>query len=555
LKSEAAPAATLRRTLAALPGDAESLRRIAGDQSGAAPTWWQRAAAVDSGCIVSRLRIADFHVRRRAAIPATCALNAVLALSPEGPAELFELAGLLKLGGLRWLAHAVYRRLLAGIPDHFEAWCNLANLDLAAGDHDAMRRASLRAHSLRPNDPLPLKKLLNLVLYTEKDPEKIHGHHLSAMRTLGLPQNKSGSLRSRPVRHPRRIGFVSSDFADHPVAWNVKAFFRHRRQADWHVTAYANVDAPDEVTDWYRGAVDQWRDIAGISHEMARSLIQADELDGLVFLAGRFNANWFFVRERLAPTQISFHDGATSASREIDYWITDRVLHPVESPEHFFEQLAKLPVFYNFDPPVPAPAVALRRHTDGGPLFGVFNNPAKITPFIVGLWSQLLRMVPSARIMFKYGNTMMDPSIRERVRVLFAAAGINEERLEFRGISASRADHLGRLGEVDVALDTFPFTGATTTFECLWMGVPVVTLAGTTFIQRAACSILAGAGLNELIAADPAEYVRIARDLVAATGQLEHFRLTLREQVARSPLCDGPGYAAALGDLFTELIA
>jgi predicted O-linked N-acetylglucosamine transferase (SPINDLY family) len=464
---------------------------------------------------------------------------------------LFELANLLKLSGLGSVARSIYHRLLALEPARFDAWCNLSNLQLASGQHGASGRSIERASAIDPADPLPHKKRLGLILYVETDPARIYSEHRRAMRALGLGTGRGVCSPRLKTSEPIRVGFVSSDFVQHPVAGNLRAFFEYRRRDEWHLSAYANVESPDAVTEWYRGKADSWRDISMITHEQACADIRAGRLDLLIFLAGRFNANWFFVKDRLAPIQISFHDGATSAGSEIDYWITDPVLHPPGSRERFDERLAKLPVFYSFDPP----AVRLGEAQRAGPVsFGVFNNPAKITPAMVSLWSRILTTLPDARIGLKYGSSMSDPMTRARLLDQFGAAGIGAGRVTFLSPSPTREEHLAAIAGFDVSLDTFPFTGATTTFESLWMGTPVVTLAGETFIQRAAASILHAAGMGELVATDPVDYVRIAVTAGRTAGaRTPKSRESIRKRVRASPLCDGPAYAEALGRLLKEL--
>jgi predicted O-linked N-acetylglucosamine transferase (SPINDLY family) len=171
--------------------------------------------------------------------------------------------------------------------------------------------------------------------------------------------------------------------------------------------------------------------------------------------------------------------------------------------------------------------------------FGSFNNPVKVNDSVLGLWGGILRQVPRARLQLKYRNRF--GPLRGRIERVLAAESVTADRLELSDEALAHAGHLALYNRIDIALDPFPFTGSTTTFEALWMGVPVVTLAGRTMASRWSASILHALKLDELIAHSPADYVAKAVALANDPPRLAELRSTLRARVANSPLCDGRG--------------
>jgi predicted O-linked N-acetylglucosamine transferase (SPINDLY family) len=226
----------------------------------------------------------------------------------------------------------------------------------------------------------------------------------------------------------------------------------------------------------------------------------------------------------------------------MDYLLADARQIPPQAESDYSERVLRMPDGYVcYDPPADAPAV--------GPLsaqitFGSFNNPAKIAPQVVAVWADLLRRTPGARLVLKFPG-LDEPSVAGRLGGLFARQGIDATRLELLG-GSSHAELLGEYRRIDVALDTFPYSGGLTTCEALWMGVPVVTCPGATFASRHSLSHLGSVGLTETVAADLDAYVELARALAGDRPRLAAIRGRLREQMAASPLCDGPRFAGHL---------
>jgi predicted O-linked N-acetylglucosamine transferase (SPINDLY family) len=292
-----------------------------------------------------------------------------------------------------------------------------------------------------------------------------------------------------------------------------------------------------------------WHNIRGKTDDDVAALIRADAIDILIDLAGHTENNRLPVFARKpAPVQVTYLGYPnTTGLRTIDYRLTDIEADPPGQEPYHTEQLVRLPHgFLCYTSPPDAPAVtALPTSTVGHVTFGSFNNLAKMTPEVIGLWAQILKAIPGSRLVIK-NKSMKDGPTRERYLALFRETGITEDRLDFVAWIPEAADHLGAYAHVDIALDTFPYNGTTTTCEALWMGVPVITLAGERHAARVGVSLLTRVGLTELIAQSPEEYVKLAVELAADTERLVQLRAGMRERMKHSPLCDAKSFTRDL---------
>ncbi len=289
-----------------------------------------------------------------------------------------------------------------------------------------------------------------------------------------------------------------------------------------------------------------WRPTDGLTDEQVVEQIRRDGIHIMVYLAGLFDTNRLMVASyRPAPVQVSFHNGCTTGLEEMDYWITDELLHPSDrTMERFTETLYRLPVFYTFPIPQDTPPVSEAPVERLGFItFISLNNPAKINHEVIALWSRILKQLPDSRLILKYRNHFGNPSLKHRMVEQFREYSIDEQRLEFISTRDHHHHHLSLYHRADIALDPFPFTGATTTFQALWMGVPVISLLGDRFIARMAGDIIHHAGLGELLAESPDAYLERAIALAKNRPRLVKMRSTLRRRLETCPLCDGQCYA------------
>ena len=229
-------------------------------------------------------------------------------------------------------------------------------------------------------------------------------------------------------------------------------------------------------------------------------IIEKDEIDILVVLAGRFDENRPIVTTyRPAPIQVSFHDCATSGLKSMDYYFTDSVLHPSNTAELFTEELYRLPYYYQYPVQEGIPEIKDTPALNNDYItFGSFNKPEKIGDSVIELWANVLLAVPNSKLLLKYFNHYDEESMKQRWISRFEKYNIVASRIIFMGNIDDRQSHLALYDLIDIALDPFPFNGATTTFESLSMGVPVVSLLGKHFVDRVAGSIVTHAGYPEL---------------------------------------------------------
>jgi predicted O-linked N-acetylglucosamine transferase (SPINDLY family) len=358
-----------------------------------------------------------------------------------------------------------------------------------------------------------------------------------------------------PLR-PLRIGYVSSDFRRHSVSYFLRALFANHSRTEFRIYCYSDVSEPDEYTSYFRTASDGWRDISGLGDNEVARMVSEDAIDILVDLAAHTGDRLTLFTRRLAPVQVTWlgYPG-TSGLSTIDYRISDDIADPPGESDRFnSERVYRLPDgFLCYTPPVDTPGIApLPSAASAQITFGSFNSIAKITPEVVGLWSKVLHNNPESRLIIKTFS-LSDGATRKRYTELFTANGIDIERVELRPWERNTTSHLAVYGEVDIALDTFPYNGTTTTCESLWMGVPVVTLSGERHSARVGTSILSRVGLDDLVAATPDEYLRITENLARDKERLIQLRQTLRKKMQASPLSDGAAFTGHMEKAFRRM--
>lgn len=465
----------------------------------------------------------------------------------------------------RWEdAVAVYHEALAHDPQQAQVYDNLGVALLAQGRIDEALAAHRRAVELQPAAAAPHSNFLMCCQYQPGiTPTQLAALHEQWDARHGEP------LRSRWRPHVNttdpdrrvRLGFVGATFGRHPVGRFLVGLLESiDRDAFW-CACYSDRLRPDELTERFVAAADLWRAVRRLTDAELAEQIRADQIDLLFDLAGHTSGNRLLCFARKpAPIQLTWagYVGTTGLAA-IDYLMADPYQVAPGSEPCYREQVVRMPGAYVcYDPPADAPPVtplpAARR---GHVTLASFNNLAKINGGVIGLWSQILRRLPTAKLRLKY-NGLSDPHVQRRYRQLFAAQGVESDQLELEGYSPP-AEVLASYDDVDLALDPFPYSGGLTTCEALWMGVPVVTWPGETFAGRHTLTYLANCGLAECVAADPADYVRRAAALAEDLPRLSALRAGLRQRVAESPLCNPRQFArnfqAAMRQIWQQHVA
>lgn len=466
------------------------------------------------------------------------------ALSPGNAAVLNNLGNALRESGRIHESLQVFRRASSLQPALSVLHANTAATLLMLGhvDEALTRYASHLAD--HPRDAAVYSDLLFAMNYSDAlTPEQIATAHRRFSEQVEKPL--------RPLRRPHpnapdpgrrlRVGYVSGDLRGHSVAYFVESVLEHHDRSSFDAVAYYNQTQVDAVTERLKAHCARWRVIANQSDDAAEQCIRDDGIDILVDLSGHTGSDRLplFARKP-APVQVTWLGYPNTTGLDaMDYRLTDAVADPPGASEgRHTEALWRLPgCFLCYRPPAwidaaaaPVPATSIT--------FGSFNNSSKIRPGVVAAWARILAGVPGSTLLLKM-RAFEDPLAREDLRTRFAHQGIAPHRLLLVGKVADEAGHLARYAGVDIALDTFPYAGTTTTCDSLWMGVPVVTLAGVTHAGRVGASLMNAAGLGELVANSIDEYVNLAIDLATNPRRLQAQRKGLRERVAASPLTDG----------------
>jgi predicted O-linked N-acetylglucosamine transferase (SPINDLY family) len=356
-------------------------------------------------------------------------------------------------------------------------------------------------------------------------------------------------------RDPQRalkVGYLSADLYDHPVAYLIEGLIHRHDRSRVSPRLIATATRSDATSRRLFASADGWRSVAALSDADAARVIADMGVDILVFLAGHTGENRVTIAaHRPAPVQVNLHDLSTSGLDTMDYWMTDGHLHPADTDEGCTEALWRLDSLYLHhwpdDVPSSSPLPARER---GFITFGCFASPAKLNGRVLALWARILRELPGSQILFAYRQAFADRSLRERFRTLLEGHGVARERLRFDLRRLARPEHLARVATVDIALDPFPFSGGTGTFEALAVGVPLVSLAGSRFAARCGVSHLAQVGLDRLVAANEDDYARLAVSLASDLGDLARLRDQLPSRTRASRLCDAGAYARSVEDAY-----
>jgi predicted O-linked N-acetylglucosamine transferase (SPINDLY family) len=423
---------------------------------------------------------------------------------------------------------------------------------------DAARRGAAAA----PTVAAAHSNLLLALNYDDAGaPEDIFAEHVAFGDRFGAPAGWSPAPPHENDRSPDRrlrVGYVSPDLREHPVARFMEPILAHHDPAQVEVFCYVMDPHPDAVTQRLKQCRVVWRPIERLDDDRAAGLIRADGVDVLVDLAGHTAGNrlTMFTR-RPAPVQVTYLGYPnTTGLRAIDYRITDAAADPPgEADALNVERLYRLPeTAWCYGPPAEAPDVnELPALAAGRVTLGSFNAAAKLSSSTIELWSTLLDQISGSRLLLK-APSFHDRPTRQRVATAFVARGVGEDRLILRPSVPGVAVHLGTYHEVDLALDPWPYNGTTTTCEALWMGVPVVTLAGQTHASRVGRSLLATVGLPELAATGAREdFLRIATALASDLSRLKTLRAGLRDRMKQSPLMDAPRFVRELENAYRTM--
>jgi predicted O-linked N-acetylglucosamine transferase (SPINDLY family) len=450
-------------------------------------------------------------------------------------------------------AVAAVRRAIQLRPDFAEAHGLLGNALRDCGQIDAAIAAYRQAVALRPDLPDLASKLVYALHFDPRyDPDAILAEHKEWNRHYADPLAKliPTHRNDRSAHRRLRIGYISSDFRNHVVGFNLLPLFRHHDHTRFNITCYSSVIQPDQTTEIFRSLSDEWRHIVGFdAQEVARSIID-DKIDILIDLSLHMERNWLLVFARKpAPIQLTFagYPGTTGLTA-IDYRLTDPYLDPPGPNDAFYsEQSIRLPnCFWCYTPSgTEPPTNPLPATVPGHVTFGCLNTFGKVNDTTLQLWSGVLAAVPKSKLL------LLAPPGEPRTNVL-AKLKADPDRIEFLD-RALRAKYLQYYHRIDISLDTFPYNGHTTSLDSWWMGVPVVTLCGQTAVSRAGFSHASNLALTDLVAHSPDQFVSIAAKLADDLPRLTELRSTLRTRMKASPLMNAAAFAHDIETAYRQM--
>jgi protein O-GlcNAc transferase len=452
-------------------------------------------------------------------------------------------------------AIAAADRALAANPNYYLALVVRGRACSAQGRMPDMVDCLRRSLEIVPDAVIHSSFLFDITCLTETTPEVLHAETRRWNALYAAP------LASEIQPHPNRpdperrlkLGYVSPDLYGHPIAKFILPVFEHHDRSRFEVFAYAVGTKSDEITGCIQKRVEHFVSFPADPKRLAER-IRADEIDILVDLAGHTTGEAYLAFARKpAPIQVSWLGVLnTTGMSTMDYFLGDAEM-PCSGTEHLFtETVYRLPrAFCCYHPgtdAVVAPAPYLER---GDVTFGCYNSPRKITREVVKLWSAILHLVSGSRLMLKY--YLLDEAARQApLLAWFAEDGIPSQRILFAGGSTS-TDYFEEYRHIDIALDPFPYNGGSTTLDALWMGVPVVTLAGRSPVQRTGACLLTAAGLPDLVTHSPEQYVTTAVFLAQTLPKIPDSRVNLRKALEASPLLDAIGLVRSVEDAFRNM--
>ena len=447
-------------------------------------------------------------------------------------------------------------------PDNYQTHIAISEIYLSMSRHKESTEQLKKACEIVEKRSLPNYLAINNLLFgmnydsnnTTSEIYKAHKYWGKIISDQFTPHNHKDKIKNKKIK----IGYLSSDFIEHSVAYFLEPIIFQHNKNQFEIYCYSNSPKHDEITKRFQCHASHWRDVHRMADEVLHEKIINDDIDILVDLMGHTaNNRLSILPQKPAPIQITYLGYPnTTGLTSIDYRIVDEITDPINNKQYNTESLARLPnCFLCYQPPVDAPPVT------GIPVagnnyitFGSFNNLSKITENVVRTYSEILTEVSNSKLVLK-NRSFHDNDIRDHFFNLFSNNNIDASRLILLATTPTTTEHLKLYNTIDIALDTFPYNGTTTTCEALYMGTPIITFLGDRHSARVSASILTAIKHEELIAESEQDYVRIAVRLANDLSRLKKYNENLRANMLNSPLCDAPSFTNNLERLYKGIYA
>lgn len=557
--------ACCREALRLRPGFAGAMNNLAGvfksmGRLDEAERTYREALSLDPGLLEAQVNLAVVRndaTRLAAALPY---FENEFRRNPDSAFTNNRLGLALQAQGRVDEAQAYFERALELEPDNLDARANLGNNFVFQADIEKALPCYRKVIDTQPSISTHHSYAMYIHNVPDIPPSEIFEVHREWARNHAdvlTPLEPNHGNSPDPAKK-LKVGYVSADFCRHSVAYFIEPVIARHNVSSFEVYCYANVAEPDAVTERFKaipGVI--WRDTRLKTHDELADLIREDGIDILIDLIGHTSGSRLPVFARKpAPVQVTYLGYPdTTGLKAIDYRITDARADPPGMTERYHsEELVRMPhTFLVYLPPKDAPEVAPAPVEHKGHItFGSFNNLAKINGHVIRLWTRVMHAVPGSRLVLK-SFVFSSEKARMRFMEMFAKEGIAGDRIDLLMFLPDVSSHLEIYREIDIGLDPFPYNGTTTTCEAMWMGVPVVTLAGTAHVSRVGVSLLDSVGLDGLVARDEDEYVRMAAELARDHVRLRGLRSSLRQRMLASPLADAEGFTRDLEASYREM--
>ncbi|CAL9174116.1 unnamed protein product [Musa hybrid cultivar] len=486
-----------------------------------------------------------------------------LSIKPNFSQSLNNLGVVFTVQGKMDAAASMIEKAIIANPTYAEAYNNLGwVLYRDVGNISLAIEAYERCLQIDPDSRNAGQNRLLAMNYIDEglDDRLFEAHREWGRRFMNLYPQYTSWDNPKDMERPLVVGYVSPDYFTHSVSYFIEAPLSHHNYANYKVVVYSAVVKADAKTLKFKDRVLKkgglWRDIYGVDERKVASMVRDDKIDILVELTGHTANNKLGMMAcRPAPVQVTWIGYPnTTGLPTIDYRMTDGLVDPPNTRQKNVEELVRLPeCFLCYTPsPEAGPVSPTPALSNGFITFGSFNNLAKITPNVLRVWATILCAVPNSRLVVKCKPFCCD-SVRQRFLSTLEQMGLESLRVDLLPLILFNHDHMQAYSLMDISLDTFPYAGTTTTCESLYMGVPCVTMAGSVHAHNVGVSLLTKVGLGRLVAKTEEEYVKLALQLASDVSALGELRMTLRELMSKSPVCDGAKFTLGLESTYRNM--
>ena len=525
--------------------------------------WWSELSKLEPNNPEPHINLGTLRQKEHRHEQAVGHFREAVRRAPDDRGANLKLGLILSTTGHVSEAMQIGQRLAEKFPDRPEGFSLMANGLHEQGRCDESRAAFDKALSKKNDDTTLIGNALFSSLYSDTLSDdgilEVHRQLASRLHELATQHDPPAPCPAR-IRNSGsrlRIGYLSPDLLMHPVGYFVEPILKHHNRQQFEVLCYSDNASVDELTKRLRSLDLTWHECSAWNDVRLEEQIRSDRLDLLIDLCGHTAKNRAMVLARKpAPILATYLGYPGKTERPSNDWlIADHHLCPTEQVLDSHEQIARLPhCFLCYQPQPDTPEVAPPPFEKNGFItFGSFNHLAKLTDTTVKLWSRVLDAVPDSKLVLK-ALPLADKETRRLTRQRFADCGIDPDRVEPLPPTVPLSAFLAEYSRMDIALDTVPYNGGTTSCDALWMGVPVVTLPGGRFSSRMGASVLKTVGLEEFVAKNQDDYVRIATSLAADTTKLQTLRSSARNQIVDSPLCNAAKFTRHFESVLRNII-